>query len=732
MSDSDRSLTHRLRDAVRAFAGGRRPEMGELAYADPWRLFPKSKFTQYNPDQLVTRKGLGIYDQMRHDGQIKACMAFKKLAVTATGWTVEAPEDMEDDWEPVRFVRAQLEMMPGTFNEVIRRILTALDYGFSVSEKVWAPIEKGEWQGKIGLTVKTKRPHTFRFRQDEFANILAVQQEAHIQIDMPVDKFVLYATNDEFGNPYGTSDLRAAYREWWEKDHALKWMMMFLERLGIPPLVGFYNPDSYQGSQLADLQTIFKNIQAATNMLIPRPAGPDQEPGKHFELQFPEVAGQVSTVFIPALEMMDTAIAKALLMPGLLGLSPEQVSGSLARARTSFDVFLFVLNKLRQDIEECVVNEQIVRPLLDINYPQLSEYPKFKMLPITDDVRLDLLDKWKDLIGVGAVASTDDDETHIRAMLDFPDREMDSSDGSEEDDNESDEEPPPGEFTAHRQLSGYEQRVDFAAIDRYLTRRETGMVDAWRGLLLEARDKMMARVRRGNPNLGLIRSLSALPNRAALRRTMQDYLLSLFEAGRKEIRKELPRLFATDGPNYKPTAAMQFLREKAVQLASTASQKLIGEVKEALSLSLELGETGGQAADRLRAVFEPYVGDPGVLRDDEQLAPYRIENIVRTESTAAYNQGRLVEARTPGIVDQMRGMEFSAILDSRTTPVCEALDGSIIPINAPELDKFRPPLHFQCRSVLVPVTIYDEIDESAMLTPVQTGRALELAGKGFV
>lgn len=736
---SERSLLTRARGAWHALTGEapKPAQTGEIAFADPFRLFPKTTFTQYNPDSLVTRKGLGTYDQMRHDDQVKACMAFKKMAVTATGWTVEPPQDMDEDWEPARFVKDQLEKMPGTFNEVIRRILTALDYGFSVSEKVWAPIQDGEWAGKIGLNIKTKKPHPFHFRQDEFATILALQQEGQMHVDLPVEKFVLYANMDEFGNPYGISDLRAAYRPWWHKDHSLKWMMMLLERMGIPPLVGFYDPDTFQGTQLAQLQTMFEKLQAATNMLIPRTVGPGKEGKESFDLQFPQVAGQVSTVFIPAIKEMDTAIARALLMPGMLGLSPEQVSGSLARARTSFDVFLFVLNKLRQDMEESVVNEQIVRPLLDLNYPSLPEYPKFKLLPITDEARLDLLEQWSKLVGAGVVATTDDDEAHIRAMMDFPEREMDAltppDDGSEQDDDDTGgDEPKPGDFKAHRAPTGYEKRCDFQSIDRYLTRQEAAMVEQWRKLLTQAQETVLNRVRRAGPTLDLIKSLSTLPNRSALRRTMQEYLLGLFEAGRREIRKELPRLFAeTNGPNYKPVAAMQFLRDKAVQLAATVNQKLIAEVKDALSLSLELGETGGQASARLRDVFQPYIGDPAVLRDDEQLAPYRIENIVRTESTAAYNQGRLVEARRPGVVENMRGMEFSAILDSRTTPVCESLDGRIVPIDAPELDKFRPPLHYNCRSVLVPVTTTDEVDESAFLTPTQAGKSLELVASGF-
>ena len=114
------------------------------------------------------------------------------------------------------------------------------------------------------------------------------------------------------------------------------------------------------------------------------------------------------------------------------------------------------------------------------------------------------------------------------------------------------------------------------------------------------------------------------------------------------------------------------------------------------------------------------------------MQPWRIENIVRTETTKAYNNGRLIEARDPDIADLMTGMEYSAILDSRTTEVCRHLDGRIFKIGDPNLDRLTPPNHFMCRSILVPITIADEPEESEFITSTQTGKGLELAFKGFV
>jgi hypothetical protein len=49
--------------------------------------------------------------------------------------------------------------------------------------------------------------------------------------------------------------------------------------------------------------------------------------------------------------------------------------------------------------------------------------------------------------------------------------------------------------------------------------------------------------------------------------------------------------------------------------------------------------------------------------------------------------------------DVLKGEEYSAVLDGRTTITCASLDGKIYPVGEGHI----PPLHYNCRSVRVPV-----------------------------
>lgn len=405
----------------------RKPPAGEVGYADPSRLFP-GNLVVYNPDELVTRKGYTIFDQMMRDDQVKAALAFKKQSVVSTGWTVEPPSDKDaDEHEPTKFLLDMLNRVENGLDEALLDVLTALDYGFSVSEYVWE-----ERDGKMVLAaLKTRAPHFMVLETDEFGTLRGISQHLNVTKQLPLEKFLVFSHEARFGNHYGSSDLIAAYRPWWTKKNAYQWMAMLLERAGIPPILAMYNPEDYAGAQVAAINKLLRNMQGATVGSIPRPNEDS------LELWAPEMAGQVSTVFIPAFEMMDKHISRALLMPGLIGMTNDETQGSLARSQVHFDVFMLVLERLRNRLAR-VVNEQIIEPALAYNFGTLDskDKPRFTFQPISKDERQAILETWSTLVGAKVVNAQDKDEEHIRSMLEFPER--DENDASSRMERESD------------------------------------------------------------------------------------------------------------------------------------------------------------------------------------------------------------------------------------------------------------------------------------------------------
>ena len=192
--------------------------MREIAVADPRFGFGFGNFytrVNYNPDDLIAKKGLKIYSQMRNDEQIKAALLTKKLGAIAAGWEIIVDDENGDSKlldEQKRFIEFSFAEMEGTVEKFLLNALTALDYGFSLTEPVYKPLDYGEFKGKIVLkALKVRRPEQIEFETDQYGNLTENGVRQGNQ-ELPANRFAIYTYRKEFENFYGTSDLREAYR----------------------------------------------------------------------------------------------------------------------------------------------------------------------------------------------------------------------------------------------------------------------------------------------------------------------------------------------------------------------------------------------------------------------------------------------------------------------------------------------------------------------------------------
>jgi len=84
-----------------------------------------------------------------------------------------------------------------------------------------------------------------------------------------------------------------------------------------------------------------------------------------------------------------------------------------------------------------------------------------------------------------------------------------------------------------------------------------------------------------------------------------------------------------------------------------------------------------------------------------------LNTIARTNMTQIFTQAQMSVYNDPELGDFVQGLEYAAVLDSRTSETCESLNGRKYRINDPIWGAISPPNHFNCRSILIPVTILD-------------------------
>ena len=368
------------------------------------------KITAYNPDELVSKKGLAIYRKMSNDEQVKAALAAKIFAVLSSGYEIQAPELPKEEQEIGKelkdFVEWNFEEMEGHFDSKLQEMMTALTYGFACGEKVFYLIDYGKFAGKVGLkALKFRRPEYIDFEADQYGNLL---DDGIIQAQkrLPKAKFLLYVYKKTFDNWYGESDLRAAYRPWWQKDTELKYMSIALERFG-EPITDISHEGAITATQKANLEAFLKNIQNRSGLIH----------DTKIKLDFKYPSPRTSEAYIPAISLHDTHIRIAILMPGLMGLSAEQATGSLARSRTEFDTFLNIIGQLRKDMET-TINEQVIKDLIDMNYEVTGgQYPTFRFKALTEDIKQKIFDNWLRAIQAKAFENRLEDENKLRESI---------------------------------------------------------------------------------------------------------------------------------------------------------------------------------------------------------------------------------------------------------------------------------------------------------------------------
>jgi SPP1 gp7 family putative phage head morphogenesis protein len=114
------------------------------------------------------------------------------------------------------------------------------------------------------------------------------------------------------------------------------------------------------------------------------------------------------------------------------------------------------------------------------------------------------------------------------------------------------------------------------------------------------------------------------------------------------------------------------------------------DVSQALREGIGLGETTDQIVRRI-AGGDDFEGAFGASRRN-------VEAVVRTATQNVSQEARDMTYREND--DIVKGWQFVATLDTRTTEICMAQDGEVYDVGD---DAWRPPLHWNCRSTSVPI-----------------------------
>lgn len=280
-------------------------------------------------------------------------------------------------------------------------------------------------------------------------------------------------------------------------------------------------------------------------------------------------------------------------------------------------------------------------------------------------------------------------------------------------------------YSLSREKNAYEKKVDFKAITDTITKSENKLTTALKSTLKDEQDYLIKQLRKPKIDIADINVRPSLNKK--LNKSFKENMLEIATEGKDDIIKV--RNFKDVGVI--ASAAERWIKSRAIAVSGVLSNQLQDKVRILISNAIRSGIPNGEVIAQIQDIFLPYIGNEKVIVDDAIIEAHRVETIVRTNMTTAYNQGRIVAMRDPDIQAFIHGVEYSAILDDRTTEICEFLDGRVFKVDDPELDRLTPPNHMNCRSVLVPIMIDEPIKKDDFLNAKDIGKARELAQTGF-
>lgn len=335
-----------------------------------------------NPDEIR----LETYKRMVDTDETVAT-GVEFLALAATSRLGEYVNEKHP--EAQEFIRQALEGMRGSFALVVFELLeTAFWAGHAVAEIVVDYRDGAFWPREVVVL----NPMTYVLKADLSGGPRHGQLETVTQwpattweAPLPAEKVLHLAHRSRWGNPYGTSRLRRAYKSWFIKDRTLQAWGLTMERYGTPlavvraknPGTTVLGPDGRMQQKSDYLLGVLQNLVNSSGMVI------DLEEAIEFLQSNRDVGSDFQTIQ----NHLNRMVMRSLLVPALVFENTE--TGSYSLGMTHFDVFLLGLESILQEVTE-VLLEHFIRPILTWNFGEnLESWGTWAVEPMKpDDLKL--------------------------------------------------------------------------------------------------------------------------------------------------------------------------------------------------------------------------------------------------------------------------------------------------------------------------------------------------------
>lgn len=337
--------------------------------------------------------------EIMQDTTVSMCYDVLKYLLSSKQWVLIANEN--DDLGVYDFINDMLFNMETELNEVVKRMLEAMLWGFHVEEMIFDINEDGRlvWTNTVPVAIQTLQADPFTYNNN--GDLIGIHQEYDgKKSDIPINKCLKYTFGD-FTSDYGHGILIDVKDLVEYKFNTTNWLLTFLERHSLPSLVGKTdNPASRD-----EMLNAFADMQDGTlGMTI----------GLGDEVNVLESTHHGET-FFNTFSYLDNQIVKRFYIGDLVMGTTSSV-GSYARTNSQVDFSQLVYDGLLEEVANCIQRQAINR-IVEFNFGNINLAPTFSFDKFkTGDIQA-LFTVVKPLIDAGVVDSENNAVQDSIAML---------------------------------------------------------------------------------------------------------------------------------------------------------------------------------------------------------------------------------------------------------------------------------------------------------------------------
>lgn len=680
-----------------AFESGARMQLKPLG-ASGTELFA-GYFSEEYLQQLRGKKGAKVYDEIRRsESQVAMLMNAVMNPIKAATWEFEAAADVADGEKHKALVEYCAKDMID-WETHIHEALTCLIFGFSLFEilnnVVFNHPKFGTFNGLKALAFRSQKTIEQWVVDRATGDLRCVKQ--WLQGDLALDRssivemnaefLLVFSLNKEGDNYEGISALRPMYGAWFRKNLYLKIAGIGVEKNAIGTPIGTVPAGKISEDQMNEFKTLLSNFTGHESAYLVKPQGWEIEILKN-DFDATKIK---ELILLENTEMINSLVAN------FLALGMNGGGGAFALGSDLSDFFLSGIQTYANIIAG-VWNRKLIPSLVKLNFGEQQAYPKLKATGINDKAGKELAEILKSLTDSKSVKPDMKLEEFLRKQYKLPAADATTV-----------REVAPAPAPINAALS--ETRIQLAEgwktqwkIDKNALKE---VMQAGMECMTESYVEQVRRLYKQSTaaNRGAI-GLKLEPKTTQYVRDLREALAEIANRALIGAKKETPKaknvklseriqLAAPRGGYFDalPPGIKRIVQNQAALIAQTQSADLEKVVAFQYSSSQTSTEDIEQIVLDIEAATAPII-EGGTARG------VSVDAAAGNAVSSVANQARMEWFFEPEVLDTIESFTFYN--EDPISEICQELDGTTWAVNDPDLDRYSPPLHHNCKSRLVP------------------------------